>query len=102
MGARVGAGCKRESVQSPDFDVEFQEPRGPLGSPEPLLSDKQLSGPFPAPSPQKPGLLGSQQLRTVFVGLGAAGVSPSEPRCVELPLEPRSAPHPRLREKQCA
>lgn len=35
---------------SHDLDVEFQEPRGPLRSPEPLLSVKQLSGPFPAPS----------------------------------------------------
>lgn len=30
-----------------DIDVEFQQPRAPLRSPEPLLSFKQLSSPFP-------------------------------------------------------
>ena len=43
MGTRVGAGWKRESVQLMILMYYFRNPGGPLRSPEPLLSVKQLS-----------------------------------------------------------
>ena len=68
------------------FDTEFWEQKGPLRSPEPLLSVKQCSGPFPSPCPPKSGLPGPQERVLVLRSLQSRGVRRSWSESIQAPL----------------